>query len=332
MNNKIKKKVVSAMRPTGRLHIGNYHSVIKNWIKLQKNNECFFFIADMHALTTHYDKIEEIKKNIKPLIIDWIASGINPKKCKIFLQSDIPEISELHLILSMITPISWLERVPSYKEKNAINKCNYGYLGYPILQGSDLIIFESDLVPIGEDQIPHIELIREIIRKINKIIKNHNPNNELIKEPIPILNENKKIIGIDGKKMSKSNDNAILISDDISILEKKVNKIMTDPLRINKNIKGNPNNCNVWNFHKIYSKKENIYLKKSCEEANIGCVDCKKILLNNIIKEHIPILKKIKEIEKNDKIIDNILKHNIKKVKKLAKKNLDKFKKLMGFK
>jgi len=322
------KKIISGMRPTGRIHLGNYNGVLKNWVKLQNHYECFFFIADMHALTTHQNN-NNINENTNTMILEWLASGINPKKCNIFIQSHIPETFELHLILSMITPISWLKRVPAYKESEVNNKQQtYGFLGYPILQGADILTFKADYVPIGEDQLPHIELIREIVRKFNNIYKN---NKKILIEPNAILSEHPKILGTDGKKMSKSKNNTILISDDTDILKKKINKMQTDPLRITKNIKGNPNNCSVWYLHKIYSKKsEQFFIEESCRNANIGCVKCKIYIYEKIINDTSLIREKIKKYEQDKYIIKDIIKYNYKKTRIIAKNTLKEVKSIIN--
>lgn len=309
------------MRPTGRIHIGNYNGVIKNWIVLQNKYECLFFIADIHALTTYSNDHEKIKENTKKIIAEWLACGIDPKKCKLFIQSKIPETFELNSILSMITPLSWLERIPTYKENLTIK--TYGFLGYPVLQSADILIFNADYVPIGYDQIPHIEITREIARKFNNTFKIKNKTKNPMKEPIELINDNSKILGLDGKKMSKSNNNTILLADEPDIIKKKINSMLTDPNRIFKNIKGNPEICNVWSFHKIYSNKNTIEnIKTSCETAKIGCLECKNILYKNLLVEHIPILENIKKYESNEKLIEEILNEGLNYAKRIAKKTL----------
>jgi tryptophanyl-tRNA synthetase len=326
-----KEIVISGMRPTGRIHLGNYNSVIKNWIKLQDIYQCFFFIADIHALTTDINNLEKINFYTKKIIAEWLASGIKYKKCKIFIQSHILETFELHTLLSMITPIPWLERIPSYKnEKNNIN--TYGFLGYPVLQGADIIIINAKYVPIGEDQLPHLEIIREIVRKLNFLLKKDSNNKLLINEPLPLLNKHKNIIGLDGTKMSKSKNNTILISDTSEILEKKIKKIITDPKRIFKNIPGDPNNCSVWTFHLIYSKKnEKEYINNACKTANIGCVECKNMLFQNIEKRNNIIVEKIKIYDKKEKKINNILIEGAETTRALAKKVLNNIKSSLNF-
>jgi len=314
-----KKKIISGMRPTGRIHLGNYNGVLKNWIKLQNENECFFFIADIHALTD-YKNDYDIKKNIETMIIEWIASGINPKKCNIYIQSNIPEIFEMHLLLSMITPISWLKRIPTYKENTNLNKeVTYGFLGYPILQGADILILKAKYVPIGEDQLPHLEIIREIVRKLNNIYK----EKTILIEPKPILSKYPKILGIDGTKMSKSKNNTILISDHPNKIAAKINRMKTDENRTLITKKGNPEKCSIWGLHKIYSKKiDQIYIENSCKTATIGCVQCKKNLATKIIKNTEIIREKIKILKKDKQLIKNIIKKSNKKIRKIAKNTL----------
>ncbi|MDP2762971.1 MAG: tryptophan--tRNA ligase [Enterobacteriaceae bacterium] len=329
--NKNIKRIVSGMRPTGRMHLGNYHGVIKNWTELQNTHECLFFIADMHALTTHYEKYDSIKHNIKNIIIEWLACGIDPKKCTIFIQSNIPETFELHLILSMITQLSWLERIPTYKEK-CTEANTYGFLGYPVLQGADVLIFNADYVPIGYDQIPHIEIIRKIVRKFNYTFNILNNKNKFtLKEPIELINNYSKVIGIDGKKMSKSNENTILLIDDSETIKKKIKKMQTDPNRIFRYNMGNPALCNVWLLHQIYSDNKDLnYIETSCKTAKIGCIECKNFIHENLLKVHTPILNNIKEYEKDEKKINNIIKDGAKHARKIAKKNLKAIKKCIN--
>lgn len=320
------KIVVSGMRPTGRIHLGNYTSVIKNWIKLQKTYSCFFFIADIHSLTTNLENIIKLNYYTKIIIKEWLATGINPEKSNIFIQSHIPETFELHTILSMIAPVSWLERVPTYK--SAKNIKTYGFLGYPILQGADILILNADYVPVGEDQLPHLELIRELVRKTNTEIKKITKSSiDIFKEPQPILNAHKNILGTDGTKMSKSKNNTILISDESEILFKKIKKIKTDEKRINISIPGSPDNCNIWKFHEIYS---NIKIKKKikaeCLTSKIGCSDCKNILYKTIEIKNKTIIKNIKLYEKKEYYINEIIELGTNNAREIAKNTLKTFK------
>lgn len=320
------KIVVSGMRPTGRIHLGNYTSVIKNWLKLQNTYSCFFFIADIHSLTTNLNNIIKLNYYTKIIIKEWLATGINPEKCNIFIQSHIPETFELHTILSMIAPVSWLERVPTYKSEK--NTKTYGFLGYPILQGADILILNADYVPVGEDQLPHLELIRELVRKTNTAIKKiTNSSIDIFKEPQPILNKYKNILGIDGNKMSKSKNNTILISDESEILLKKIKKIKTDEKRINISIPGNPDNCNIWKFHEIYSNiKVQKKIKTECLTAKIGCSDCKNILYKTMEIKNKTIIKNIKLYEKKEQYINEIIELGSNNARKIAKNTLKTFK------
>lgn len=318
-----KEIVISGMRPTGQIHLGNYNGVIKNWTKLQNIYNCFFFIADIHALTTNLDNLNKIYYYTKKILSEWLAVGINPKKCNIFIQSHIPETFELHTILSMITPITLLERVPSYKNEKTNKNNTYGFLGYPVLQGADILILNAKYVPIGEDQLPHLEIVREIVRKLNNLLEKNKNYKTTINEPSPILYKYKNIIGLDGTKMSKSKDNVILISDTTDILQKKIKSIITDSKRIFKNIPGTPDKCSVWKFHLIYSKKiETLYLNTACKSANIGCLECKNILYNNIEKKNKIILKNIKIYEKKEKYINEMLENGTKITREIAKTTL----------
>lgn len=321
--------IVSGMRPTGRLHLGNYNSVIKNWIKLQNNYTCFFFIADIHALTNNFNNLLKITYYTKLMITEWLASGINPEKCNIFIQSHIKETFELNSILSMITPVSWLERIPAYKiEKDNKNK-TYGFLGYPILQGADILILNANYVPVGEDQLPHLETIRELARKFNNYLLSINKE-KFFKEPLPLLYKYKNIIGIDGNKMSKSKNNTILISDTSNILENKIKKLITDPKRITKSSLGNPEVCSVWSFHKIYSNKnEKTYINISCKSGNIGCVECKNLLYRNMEKKNNILIKKIKLYEKKESYINDVIINGIKNTREKSKITINNLKKIM---
>lgn len=322
-----RKTVVSGMRPTGRMHLGNYTSVIKSWLKLQDEYNCYFFIADIHSLTTDINNIIKLKYHTKIIIKEWLASGINPEKCNIFIQSHIPETFELYTILSMISPISWLERVPTYKADES--KKTYGFLGYPVLQAADVLILNADYVPVGEDQLPHLELIRELVRKTNAILKKITQSKvNIFKEPEAILNKHKNIIGLDGNKMSKSKNNTILLSDESEIIEKKIKKIKTDEKRIHISIPGTPENCNIWKFHEIYSTQQmKTKIKKECMNAKIGCLECKNILSSILENKNKKIIKNIKIYDKKEAYINDIIDIGTKNAKKIAEQTLHIFKK-----
>ncbi|HFL8819289.1 MAG TPA: tryptophan--tRNA ligase [Candidatus Azoamicus sp. OHIO2] len=315
--------IASGMRPTGNIHIGNYNAVIKNWVSLQKHYKCFFFIADIHALTTNFKNIYNLKKNTKIMITEWLASGLNPDKCVMFIQSHVPETLELHIFLSMLVNLTRLERIPSYKnEKN--NTSSYGFLGYPVLQASDVLILNAHYVPVGEDQVPHIEFIRELARKINS-----DPigKKKIFNEPQALLYKHTKVLGSDGQKMSKSKNNTVLITDSSEILKNKINKYITDPNRIYRHQYGNPENCTIWSLHKIYTSiTEKNYIFTACKSANIGCVECKAQLFDNIEKQNNKLIRKIKLYEKKEKYINDLIEEGGKNARLIAKETLLAFK------
>lgn len=311
------KRVLSGMRPSGKLHLGHFHGVLLNWLRLQKENECLFFVADWHALTTEYNNPSNIQDNIKEMALDWLSCGIDPDKSTIFLQSAVKEHAELHLLLSMITPLSWLERNPTYKEQIEEVKDKdlhtYGFLGYPVLQTADIIIYKADMVPVGIDQAPHLELSREITRRFNFLY------GKIFPEPQTLLTETPKLLGTDGRKMSKSYNNAIFLSDPPEVIEKKILPMMTDPARQRRTDKGNPDICPVYFLHKIYSTPETIsWVEQGCKTAGIGCIECKKSLIPSIIKELAPIQEKRAELEKNPDIVNQVLTKGNVKAKRIA--------------
>ncbi|HPK54006.1 MAG TPA: tryptophan--tRNA ligase, partial [Smithellaceae bacterium] len=265
------KRILSGMRPTGKLHLGNLHGALKNWVNLQESGkyECFYFVADWHAFTSEYSTTEEIRNNTVSMVIDWLSVGLDPQKSTVFVQSAVKEHAELFLLLSMITPLAWLERNPTYKEMKAelTNKdlSTFGFLGYPVLQAADIIMYKAYGVPVGVDQLPHVELTREIARRFNFLYR------EVFPIPDPLLTGVPKLLGIDGRKMSKSYDNSIYISDRGKILLEKVSAMFTDPQRIRKSDPGNPDICNVFAFHDLYSQPETVQeLGAGCRKATIG--------------------------------------------------------------
>lgn len=287
----VKKRVLSGMRPTGKLHLGHLHGTLQNWIELQNEYDCFFFAADWHALTSEYENTGGIKNSIQDMVIDWLSAGIDPEKSTLFIQSKILEHAELHLLLSMIVPLPWLERNPTYKEQQEemSNKdlTTYGFLGYPVLQAADIIMYKARKVPVGKDQVPHLELTREIVRRFNYLYKNVFP------EPEQILTEMSKVLGIDRRKMSKSYNNAIYLSDTPKEIENKVSQMITDPQRKRKNDPGDPDICNVFSFHKLYSADDQVSMVDSeCRKAGIGCVECKKMMAGNLVDHLAPFQEK----------------------------------------
>lgn len=274
-----KKRILSGMRPTGKLHLGNLHGALNNWVELQRQDdyECCYFVADWHALTSDYSDTSSIRESRIDMIIDWLSAGLDPQKSIMFVQSGVMEHAELFVILSMITPLAWLERNPTYKEMKAelVSKdlSTFGFLGYPVLQAADIIMYKADGVPVGIDQLPHVELTREIARRFNFLYK------EIFPVPEALLTDFPKLQGIDGRKMSKSYDNSIYISDQGKILKEKVEAMFTDPQRMRRKDPGRPEICNVFTFHQIYSLKDDIErIDYECRNAGIGCTDCKKQL------------------------------------------------------
>ena len=365
-------RVVSGMRPTGRMHLGHHHGVLKNWLRLQHEYECFFFVADWHALTTSYDDVRGIEEAVSDMLVDWFAVGIDPSRANIFIQSRIPEHAELHLLLSMITPLGWLERVPTYKDQQEKlsdkDLSTYGFLGYPVLQAADILMYKAGWVPVGEDQVPHVELTREIARRFNYVFgrepdfeakaeaavknlgkKNGKLYNELRKryqeqgdqealntahamvagnqnltlgdrdrllghlegtgrpilsEPQPMLTEAARMPGLDGQKMSKSYGNTIGLREDPKSVEDKLRTMPTDPARVRRTDPGNPEKCPVWEFHKVYSDQATRdWAWNGCTTAGIGCLDCKKPVIDAVLKELRPIRERAEEIEANPEIV-----------------------------
>jgi len=283
-----KKRILSGMRPTGPLHLGNLHGALANWKQMQEDYECFFFIADWHALTSDYDMTAPIQGHIMDVFMDWLSVGLSPEKCTLFVQSHIKEHAELFLLLSMITPLPWLERNPTYKEQIAELKnkdlSTFGFLGYPVLQAADIIMYKANGVPVGIDQAPHVELTREIARRFNHFY------GDIFPIPETILTETPKILGIDRRKMSKSYNNAIFLSDSPEEIRNKVSEMITDPQRARRSDPGNPDVCNVFSFHRMYSDQQTVErVDQECRRAGIGCVECKQLMAENLIKVLEPV-------------------------------------------
>jgi tryptophanyl-tRNA synthetase len=276
--------VVSGMRPTGRLHLGHLHGALANWVRLQEANDCFYFSADWHALTTNYEHTEGMKQAEREMFVDFIAAGIDPQRSTLFMQSQVKEHAELYLLLGMITPLGWLERCPSYKEmrENITDRdlALYGFLGYPVLMTADIILYKATRVPVGADQVAHLELSREIARKFNF---HYGP---VFPEPQPLLTEAAKVVGTDGRKMSKSYGNSIDIGEPADVTTKKIMGAVTDPQRKRRQDPGNPEVCGIFYLHRIYSTPETVaWVDTNCRTAGIGCVDCKKKLLERLLPE-----------------------------------------------
>ncbi len=316
------KRIVSGMRPTGPLHLGNLHGALKNWVEMQKQYECFFFIADWHALTSDYEDTSSISEYIRNMMIDWLSAGLSPEKSTLFIQSHIKEHAELFLILSMITPVPWLERNPTYKEQIAqlSNKdlSTLGFLGYPVLQAADIIMYKAEGVPVGVDQVPHVEITREIARRFNNFY------DKVFPEPKALLTNTSKILGLDRRKMSKSYKNAIYLSDSPDTVISSVANMITDPQRARKTDAGNPDVCNVFEFHKLYSDSETVSsINKECREAKIGCVECKKIMAGNLIKALEPVTDKRKYYEERPELVDEIILDGCSRARKVAQKTME---------
>ena len=392
-------RVLSGMRATGRLHLGHYHGVLKNWIQLQREYDCMFFVADWHSLTTHYESTEIIEDSVWNIVIDWLAAGINPGSATLFIQSRIPEHAELHLLLSMITPLSWLERVPSYKEQqqklDERDLSTYGFLGYPLLQSADILSYKAGWVPVGADQVPHVELTRELARRFNHIygrdagfeqiaedaikklgrkngklyrelrrgfmeqgnqeslekaqaLLQDQPNISLgdrdrlfgylegggkiiLPEPQTLLTEDSVMPGLDGNKMSKSYGNTITLREDSDSVARKIKTMTTDPARVRRNDPGEPDRCPVFSLHKIYSDdKTREWATTGCTSAGIGCIDCKKPLIDAILVEQQPMRERAEQYEENPELVKSIVAEGCEKARVIAKSTLEDVRLAMG--
>jgi tryptophanyl-tRNA synthetase len=393
------KRVVSGMRVSGQLHLGHYHGVLKNWLKLQHQYDCFFFAADWHGLTTQYNEPGGIEKLLWEMVIDWLACGLNPSLSRIFVQSWVPEHAELHLLLSMITPLGWLERVPTYKDQQEKLRdkdlSTYGFLGYPLLQSADVLLYKANFVPVGDDQVAHVELIREVARRFNHLYgrepnfetqaleaikkmgkKNSklytelrrdfqqngsheslntaralltNQNNLsmgdkerlmgylegegkiILTEPQVMLTEHAKMPGIDGQKMSKSYHNAISLREAPEQVEKKILTMPTDPARIKRTDPGEPEKCPVWQFHKIYSDETTKdWVQNGCRTAGIGCIDCKRPIIDAVNRELEPIQTAIKDYEDDLGSVKKIMSEGSEQARVEATKTLEEVREVMG--
>ena len=323
-----KKRILSGMRPSGRLHVGHLVGALSNWSALQDEYECFYMVADWHALTTEYEDPSEIKTNIKEMVIDWISSGLNPEKCTMFVQSQVVEHAELHLLLSMFIPLSWLERCPTYKQQQQElkdrNLSTYGFLGYPVLQAADILVYKAEAVPVGEDQLPHLELCREIARRFNFLYK------DIFPQPQALLTRVPKLLGTDGRKMSKSYNNCIFLSDAPQVIREKVGSMVTDPSRIRANDPGNPEVCTVYGLHEIFNSPKLNSIIADCEKGSIGCVECKGILGEALIERLKPIQARRKDLEANPEKITNILKDGRLRAEKVTRETLKEVREAIG--
>jgi tryptophanyl-tRNA synthetase len=313
-------RILSGFRPTGRIHLGNVFGALQNWKSLQKDNECYFEIADYHALTTGYEKTDTLREDILDIATDWLAFGLNPEKAVIFVQSDVKEHVELFTLFSMITPLPWLERNPTLKEQLKdlnIRTVHFGHLGYPVLQAADILVYRSTAVPVGEDQLPHIELTREIARRFNNLY------GKVFPEPIALLTKFPRVPGPDGKRMSKSLNNTILLSEEEEGIKQKVKQAFTDPQKIRKDDKGHPDNCVVFAYHGIFNAEQASERRKECMEGTIGCVACKEECTESMTAYLAPYRDKRNELKKNEDFVRDILKQGAKKASKETSKTME---------
>jgi len=325
----VKKRILSGMRPTGPLHLGNLHGALANWKSMQDDYECFFFIADWHALTSDYDTTAPIQGYMMDIFLDWLSVGLSPEKCTLFVQSHVKEHAELFLLLSMITPLPWLERNPTYKEQidQLKNKdlSTFGFLGYPVLQAADIIMYKANGVPVGIDQAPHVELTREIARRFNYFY------GDIFPVPETILTETPKILGLDRRKMSKSYNNAIFLSDSPEQIRKRVGEMITDPQRARRTDPGNPDVCNVFSFHQLYSDQETVRgIDPECRQAKIGCVECKQKMAESLIEALAPIREKREYYEAHPDIVRAIAEEGNRKAHETARQTMEEVRKAVG--
>ena len=387
------------MRPTGRLHLGHYHGVLKNWVRLQEEAECFFFVADWHALTTHYEEPTAMDVHVWDMLVDWMASGIDPEKATLFIQSRVPQHAELHLLLSMITPLGWLLRVPSFKDQQQKLKdrdlATYGFLGYPLLQSADILMYRATGVPVGEDQVPHVELTREIARRFNHVFGRdaafeekakealsrlgkkaakayskaraewlQEGNSEareaasaaiagsanissedrerlsgfldgggrvILPEPEALLTPAAKMPGLDGQKMSKSYNNTIQMRDDPERVSARLMSMPTDPARQRRNDPGDPEKCPVWDLHQVYTASATrAELAEGCKSAGIGCIDCKKPLLDAVLEEQVVLRERAAPFEKNPARTREVIEAGCARAREVAEETLDEVRTAVG--
>ncbi|MEY4283444.1 MAG: hypothetical protein RL111_119 [Pseudomonadota bacterium] len=395
----MEERALSGMRPTGALHLGHYHGALKNWVRLQSQMPCFFFVADWHALTTHYEDREVIEQNVYEMVIDWLAAGLDPEQCTLFLQSRIPEHAELFTLLAMGTPLGWLERVPTYKDQQEKLKdkdlSTYGFLGYPLLQAADILIYKAKWVPVGEDQASHVELTREAARRFNHLygrephfeekvqaalaklpkdsakrleksrkayqeagdakalegalqfIATAEPldahdrerltaylkgtGKQILVEPQALLTEASRLPGLDGAKMSKSYGNAIAIREDRASIEHKVRRMPTDPARVKRSDPGDPSRCPVWQFHLVYSDASTReWVEKGCQNAGIGCLECKQPVIDGILKEQQPMLERAEQFITKPKMVRDIVHNGTLKARSVAQETMNDVREAMG--
>jgi tryptophanyl-tRNA synthetase len=357
---KSRKRVLSGMRSTGKLHLGNYVGALQNWVRMQDEYECFFMVADWHALTTDYADTSRIKENSLEVTLDWLAAGLDPERSVIFIQSHVPAHAELHLLFSMITPLGWLERVPTYKEQRENIKDKdlgtYGFLGYPVLQAADILVYKADCVPVGEDQVAHVELTREIARRFNgfypstlsisttsrshlKTLDGHElePNADyhvlrpVFPEPQALLTPAAKLPGTDGRKMSKSYGNTVMLTDPEPVVRQKLKTMVTDPARVRRSDPGNPDVCPVGDLHKIFSDKGTMAkVNEGCRSAGIGCIECKGWAADALVRLLNPMQERRKKFEENPRLAWDILEAGTERARKAAGETMEDVRAAMG--
>ncbi|MCY3728701.1 MAG: tryptophan--tRNA ligase [Nitrospira sp.] len=321
-------RVLSGMQPSGRLHLGNYLGALTNWKTLQDTHTCFFFVADWHALSTNYEDTGHVRTYVRELLIDWLAAGIDPERSTVFIQSHVPEHAVLQLLLSMLTPVSWLERNPTYKEKQeqleGRDLSTHGFLGYPVLQAADILLYKANAVPVGKDQLPHLELTREIARRFNSL---YTP---VLVEPQELLTEFPKVVGTDGRKMSKSYRNTINLSDTEPAVRQTLKTMVTDPARVRRTDPGNPEICPVFEFHKMYSEPAVIeQINRECRTAAIGCIDCKKFVADRVVAQLSPIWEARGSLEANPARLDEVTRDGYERASEISRQTLGEVKEAM---
>jgi len=324
-----KARILSGMRPTGRLHLGHLIGTLRTWRQLQDERECFFFVADWHALTTDYDRAEAVGPNVFEMVTDWLAAGIDPSRATLFVQSAILEHAELHLLLSMITPVGWLERVPTYKETQQQltdrDLATYGFLGYPVLQAADILMYLASGVPVGADQVPHVELTREIARRFNHLF------GETFPEPQAVLAPTPRVPGVDGRKMSKSLNNAVFLADAAEDVKAKLSRMMTDPRRARRRDPGDPDDCPAYTLHRQYCTPEELaYTAQGCRTAGIGCLECKLIMIGRLETELGPIRERREALASRPDEVRDVLRDGTRRARTIAIETMTEVRRRVG--
>ncbi|MBM3249361.1 MAG: tryptophan--tRNA ligase [Candidatus Omnitrophica bacterium] len=323
------KRILSGMRPTGKLHLGHLVGALDNWIKLQEEYSCFFMVADWHALMSEYEDPAGLKTNSLEMVADWLACGIDPKKSVIFIQSQIKEHLELYIVFSVITPLGLLERCPTYKEQLRELKNRelhtYGFLGYPVLQAADILLYRAETVPVGEDQLPHLELTRQIVRKFNNLYKE-----DYFPEPKALLTRFQRLLGLDGRKMSKSYNNYISLSEEPESIRKKIGNMFTDPARVRVSDPGHPEKCNVHNYYAVFAPEKKAGVDELCRKAKVGCTDCKRQLAEILVSHLSPIREKRTELLADKDRLHSILDEGAKKAREIAEDTMAQVRKRIG--